>query len=317
VHGRTLAIAAAAAIALFAVPAAATADPMPAGTYDLSTNGGSIQVGSFLPAIPLPNAGPIPVPISGQPINVSLPGIATIPGTINTTIPLGTLTGNYTVNVPSANLAVDPSTGSATLDVSFYVSFSLQAATVVTVNTTCTVGDAAHPIVLHLTTANGSPWSATTGNYGLADRTFTVPSPSCDNGSVASILGLLIGGGSSGSNAAQVTGNASRRPDAPATTGGGGTGTTAGTVPTEPTTPGTTAGTPGTNGAKAPACVVPKLKNKSLKAVKRALKKAHCRLGKVTKAKPKHGKRGTVTNQKFKAGRRLPANSRVPITIVS
>ena len=57
-------------------------------------------------------------------------------------------------------------------------------------------------------------------------------------------------------------------------------------------------------------CVVPKLKGKKLKKAKKALKKAHCRLGKV---RGKHRKHGKVKRQKPKPGTILPAGSKVNI----
>jgi hypothetical protein len=296
---------------LLAAPGAAVADPMPAGNYDLATNPGGVQIGGLLPSVPVPAAGPFAVGLTGQPVQLSLPSIATIPGTFNTSIPGGTLSGSYTINVPSANLSVDPATGSATLDVSLYVSISMQAVTFFTASASCTIGDAGHPVTLHLTTDAGAPWAAATGNFALADKTFVVPSPTCDNSTVGAIFALLMGGTSSGDNSAQVTGNATKRPDAtPTTTTGGDTTTGTGTTSGQPTTP-TTTTTPGTT---APQCVVPKLKSKSLKQIKKALKKAHCRLGKVKRVKSQR-KSGTVVKQKFAAGQHLPAGTKVPVTV--
>jgi PASTA domain len=61
-----------------------------------------------------------------------------------------------------------------------------------------------------------------------------------------------------------------------------------------------------------PACVVPKLKGKTLSAAKTALKAAHCALGKVT---PKGQTMGTVKKQSPKAGKVLPAGSKVNVTL--
>ena len=57
-------------------------------------------------------------------------------------------------------------------------------------------------------------------------------------------------------------------------------------------------------------CVVPKLKGKTLKKAKKALKKAHCRLGKVH---GRHRKHGHVRKQKPKRGRKFPAGHKVNI----
>ena len=59
-------------------------------------------------------------------------------------------------------------------------------------------------------------------------------------------------------------------------------------------------------------CVVPKLKGKTLKKAKKALKTAHCRLGEV---KPKGETTGKVKKQKPKAGTVLPVGSKVNIRL--
>jgi PASTA domain len=306
VHGRGLAVLVS-LVAACALPSAASADAMTPGTYDVTLNGGSVQIGSLLSPIPLPELGPLPVAIGSSPINISLPSIATIPGTFSGPVSGGTMSGSYTVYVPTANLSVDPSTGSATLDVSLYASFTVQVNSYVTLSTSCTLGDANSPITMHLSTAAGSPWTALTGNFGLADKTFVVPTPTCDDGTVQAIFALVMGGQTPGNNTAQVTGKATREPDptpAPATTPpSGSTGTPPASTPTTPqstTTP--------------PGCVVPKLKGKTLKQIKRSLKAAHCGLGKVTRVKS-HKKKGTVVKQKTPAGKHLPAGAKVPVTL--
>jgi beta-lactam-binding protein with PASTA domain len=55
---------------------------------------------------------------------------------------------------------------------------------------------------------------------------------------------------------------------------------------------------------------VPKLKGKTLKAAKKALKNAHCGLGTVTGPKT-----GTVKHQSRKRGKTLPAGTKVNITL--
>ena len=61
-----------------------------------------------------------------------------------------------------------------------------------------------------------------------------------------------------------------------------------------------------------PACVVPKLKGKTLNAAKTALKAAHCALGKVM---PKGQTTGTVKTQNPGMGKVLPAGSKVNVTL--
>jgi hypothetical protein len=60
------------------------------------------------------------------------------------------------------------------------------------------------------------------------------------------------------------------------------------------------------------ACVVPKLKGKTLNESKTALKAAHCSLGKVT---PKGQTTGTVKKQSPGAGKVLPLDSKVNVTL--
>jgi beta-lactam-binding protein with PASTA domain len=59
-------------------------------------------------------------------------------------------------------------------------------------------------------------------------------------------------------------------------------------------------------------CVVPKLKGKTLKQAKAALKKAHCKLGKVKGSKSKHAK---VKKQSRKAKTVLAAGSKINLTM--
>ena len=60
------------------------------------------------------------------------------------------------------------------------------------------------------------------------------------------------------------------------------------------------------------ACVVPKVKGKTLPAAKTALKAAHCDLGKVT---PMGQTTGTVQKQSPGAGKVLPVGSKVKVTL--
>lgn len=62
-------------------------------------------------------------------------------------------------------------------------------------------------------------------------------------------------------------------------------------------------------------CVVPKVKGKKLRAAKRALRKAHCSPGKVTKAFSRSVKKGRVISQKPKPGKKLPAGSKVKLKV--
>ncbi len=64
----------------------------------------------------------------------------------------------------------------------------------------------------------------------------------------------------------------------------------------------------------APDCIVPKLKGKSLSKAKKALKKANCTLGKVTK-KASSKKPGTVLKQKPGPGKDLKYHAKVSVTV--
>lgn len=63
------------------------------------------------------------------------------------------------------------------------------------------------------------------------------------------------------------------------------------------------------------ACVVPKLNGKKLKAAKTNLKKADCKLGKVTHRKGVTSKTGKVVKQSPKPGRQLAPGSKVKVTL--
>jgi beta-lactam-binding protein with PASTA domain len=67
--------------------------------------------------------------------------------------------------------------------------------------------------------------------------------------------------------------------------------------------------------APPPACKAPKLAGKKLKAVRKTLSKADCKLGKVAKKKGATSKSGTVGMQSPKAGRVLVPGSKVKVTL--
>lgn len=62
-------------------------------------------------------------------------------------------------------------------------------------------------------------------------------------------------------------------------------------------------------------CVVPKLKGKKLKAAKKRLRRADCKIGHVGKRKGVSAKTGKVVKQKPKPGKVLPAGSTVKVTL--
>jgi hypothetical protein len=62
-------------------------------------------------------------------------------------------------------------------------------------------------------------------------------------------------------------------------------------------------------------CVVPKLAGKSLKAAKKKILAAGCKVGKVTKTDGPKRKKGKAVHQSVKPGKTLPAGSKVAVTI--
>jgi hypothetical protein len=76
-------------------------------------------------------------------------------------------------------------------------------------------------------------------------------------------------------------------------------------------------GVPG-DGPANPTCRVPKLKGLSLKRAKRAITRAKCKLGKVTKPRARHGKRHpklVVKSQTPRAGKLVAAGTKVKLTL--
>jgi PASTA domain-containing protein len=62
-------------------------------------------------------------------------------------------------------------------------------------------------------------------------------------------------------------------------------------------------------------CVVPKLTNHTLRAAKRLLLAAHCRLGKVSAENTSASRRGKVIGQNPKPGTHQPIHARVTVTL--
>jgi hypothetical protein len=187
---------------------------------------------------------------------------------------------------------------------------------------TCSLGSSATPITVHLSTADGSSWDPTTGGFSMVDKTFVTPAPSCPSSSlVEGLVKALIGSTTTpGNNLISIVGTALRQADpvVPPVTN-----------PTITSTP-TTALTPGSGSSTAPetpaiappaapkptvACVVPKLVGKNLKQAKRALRKAHCKVGKSKKKNSNKKKKGRILKQRYKAGTKLPAGTKIPITV--
>jgi beta-lactam-binding protein with PASTA domain len=64
-----------------------------------------------------------------------------------------------------------------------------------------------------------------------------------------------------------------------------------------------------------PLCIVPKVKGKKLKAAKAAIRKAHCAVGKVTKAFSSKVKKGRVISQKPAPGKKVDGGSKVKLKV--
>lgn len=77
----------------------------------------------------------------------------------------------------------------------------------------------------------------------------------------------------------------------------------------------TTAGTTPAAAYKAAACVVPKLKQKTLSAAKKQLKKAGCKVGKVTMEDGVSAKTGKVVAQGKPGGKKLVPGAKVSLTL--
>jgi hypothetical protein len=80
-----------------------------------------------------------------------------------------------------------------------------------------------------------------------------------------------------------------------------------------PAHPGPTATPPPT--AQPPRCKVPRLKGKTLRAARRALRRAHCRAGRVTRRRSRTVRRGRVISTSPRAGRIRPNGTKVRIKL--
>jgi hypothetical protein len=86
-------------------------------------------------------------------------------------------------------------------------------------------------------------------------------------------------------------------------------------VPAAIIVPPITPPTAGPPTAPAPQCVVPRLGAKKLAAAKKALKKADCKLGRVTKLKGATAKTGLVVSQNPQTGKKLAAGAKVAVKL--
>jgi hypothetical protein len=85
--------------------------------------------------------------------------------------------------------------------------------------------------------------------------------------------------------------------------------------PTPSAGPGPTAGPPSA-GPPAPQCLVPRLGAKKLKAARKALKAADCRLGRVTRSGGASAGTSVVASQNPQTGKKLPAGTKVAVKLV-
>ena len=319
-HGRMLAGLVAASLTL-AAPSLATADPMPPGDYTVRLGPGSLKFGE-LPPVAMSSLPPLEVALADQPVTAPLPvpytlTIAPIPGiTITTTIDQGQAT-------------IDPATGAITSDISLHAVLKAVPSAFLNVSGTCTYGAIDNQIPMRLATTPDSVWKLPDRSFTVYDNSYGLPTAVCDDPTLQSLVVNAAGDTSAGHNSAAIAGTAARPEDAPppeppapvidSGSGSGGGGTSPPSSPIsggEPGSDSTAAPTGGSNdaAATAPRCVVPRLKGRTLTAAKRALKRAGCRLGKVSKRRA-HRRRGTVLTQSRAPGRRLPRGTRVAITL--
>ena len=184
----------------------------------------------------------------------------------------------------------------------------LSAAQTVT-PTTIGVGDVA---VGTVTVANGSGGTGFAVSLGAATTpglqvVAMVPGSGCSfSPNLTCSLGTLSGGASTVA-AVVVRG---------VTAGGQSLTSTVASQGTDPNAANNAASTPITVERRvALRCAVPSLKGLTRAVAKRLLTATNCKLGKVTKKQSKKGRKGTVVKQAKKAGSRLPAGSKINVTL--
>ena len=92
--------------------------------------------------------------------------------------------------------------------------------------------------------------------------------------------------------------------------------TPASPTPPAPATPGAPASPPATSPRRTAArCRVPNLRGRTLAAARRALRARNCRLGAVTRVRARGVARGRVLSHRPRAGRVLPAGTRVHVRV--
>jgi hypothetical protein len=315
-HRRALLPLAAALLASLALAAGADAAPMAAGDYTGQLTDGSVGTGGLLPEIAFPVAAtaPFTVPPASGPVTWSL-GDVSLPVDLAVTsgLPAGvTGTLSPTLDGP-VSASLDPRTGAATATVSGHIDMTVSY---LGLTTTCHLASAVSPLTISLSTAKsgGSPYAEGTGAIKLADDAIAIPAAVCDNGTLAGMLNTAAGLPSSNGRASLTGVLTLVRPYRPPadTTPQVDTPTT--TTTSSTAAPALVVSQPAVKPPAAARCIVPRLKDRTLNAARKALKKAHCRLGKVTKRKsPRHA--GRVLGQARKSGAKLPAGTKVAVKV--
>ena len=288
---------------------------MPPGDYSVHLSGGSVRFGG-LPALGIPSLGTLQVPVGDQPVPLQL----AVPLTF--VLPLGSITVTTTITAGQGTL--DPTSGAVTIEASFYTKIHAVPGPTLNVSGTCTFGSAGAPIVLHLQTTPESVWKPGTFAFTLYDSSFAVPSPVCDDPSLASLVTNLAGDTSAGHNSVAISGTAARPEDGPPPppppplTSGSGSGSGGGPTPTSATdgtsdAPSTTAQSPTATTPR--ACVVPRLHGLTLATAKRRLAAANCRLGRVAHRRARRASRGRVIAQRLRPRAHMPVGARVGVTL--
>ena len=172
--------------------------------------------------------------------------------------------------------------------------------------TTCHLGSAASPITVRLSASKpgGSAYTAPGGEITLADNAVSLPAANCDPSAVSDTVADAFSSyaGLPTSTARVSLSGVLTLVRAAATGGGAALGTSA------------PAAAPTPAASDAVLCVVPRLKGRRLKAARKALRRAHCRLGKVSRRKAPR-RAGRVLKQSRRPGRELPEGTRVALRV--
>jgi uncharacterized delta-60 repeat protein len=202
---------------------------------------------------------------------------------------------------------------------------------------TCSAPFAAMPVTLTATPAAGSSfagWSGACSGTGTctvsmstdrtvtarfeSNKTLTLTKAGSGTGTVTSSpAGISCGAGCAHSftygSSVTLTAAAAAGSSFAGWSGGGCSGTSTCTVKLDANT--TVTATFALAVPPKPQCVVPKVKGKRLKAAKKAIKQAHCSVGRVTRAFSATVKQGHEIGQKPRAGRKLAPGSKVRLKI--